>query len=331
MTQPWRTCLRGSDSQFFAFGSCQRPRCSTATWTLHACMQRGETILIHPCLFRNLLRAYRPDPQTPRIHADPNQTTNAACAGAVVTLFTNSTRDFPITFEVMEMGFWGRYRPYIACGLLFLVYAGIFSDVIHRALCTIIGSVVSLVVLALFSQAPTMKVALSWMSETTLALLFGMTVMLNFLADTGVLEYAAVSTARLSNGVPFRSKKDAAPRHLSFPLLLSSLLSLLFFLIDPPPRVCNALFPMSPRLTSRKLESCQASAVSVAGHGHRLDCAAQPCRRGLDSASHHIRLFDPLSRPYPLCHHGDHHDYGWLYNDNHHQPSQHHHRQRHRR
>lgn len=50
------------------------------------------------------------------------------------------------------MGFWGRYRPHIAFTLLFLVYAGIFSEVVHRALCTIIGSVVSLVILALFSQ-----------------------------------------------------------------------------------------------------------------------------------------------------------------------------------
>jgi Na+/H+ antiporter NhaD/arsenite permease-like protein len=56
-----------------------------------------------------------------------------------------------------------------------------------------------------------MKVALSWMSETTLALLFGMTIMLNYLADTGVLEYAAVSTARFSNGVPFRYGRERRP------------------------------------------------------------------------------------------------------------------------
>jgi len=122
-----------------------------------------------------------------------------------IELNLNLTKETSVMFDVMEFGgFLGRHRAQIAAIILVCVYAAILSEVCQRALCTLLGAICSLTFLAMLRQAPHMKIAASWISETTLALLFGMMLMLHIISDTGVLESAAVEVARHTNGSPWR-------------------------------------------------------------------------------------------------------------------------------
>ncbi|EKX31781.1 hypothetical protein GUITHDRAFT_149072 [Guillardia theta CCMP2712] len=136
---------------------------------------------------------------------DMNQTVLLSNTFFRMELRVNVTKETAVMFDVMEFGgLLGRHRAMIAAIILVLVYSAILSEVCQRALCTLLGAICSLTFLALLRQAPHMKTAASWISETTLALLFGMMLMLHIISDTGVLESAAVEVARHTNGSPWR-------------------------------------------------------------------------------------------------------------------------------
>ena len=93
-----------------------------------------------------------------------------------------------------------RNRVLIAAILMVAVYAGIVSDVVHRTLVALIGSFVALMLLAALGEPPSLALVIEWMDEGTLALLFGMMILVHELSLTGLFQWCAVRALALSGG-----------------------------------------------------------------------------------------------------------------------------------
>lgn len=55
-----------------------------------------------------------------------------------------------------------------------------------------IASIVSMAILTLMNERPTMPEILSWIDAETLLLLFGMMILVGILSETGIFDYLAV-------------------------------------------------------------------------------------------------------------------------------------------
>ncbi|GMH88688.1 hypothetical protein TL16_g11228, partial [Triparma laevis f. inornata] len=84
--------------------------------------------------------------------------------------------------------------------LLFFVYLCIVTDVVHRTLVAMVGAFCSLLLLATMDYHATMQTALIWMDEGTLALLFGMMIIVNLISTTGLFEWVAIRALERSGG-----------------------------------------------------------------------------------------------------------------------------------
>ena len=85
-----------------------------------------------------------------------------------------------------------------------VVFAIIVFEVVHHTLAAMFGSYIVLCVLAVQHRMPTISEAVMWMDHGTLALLWGMMVIVGVTAKTGVFEYTAVRLYKQSGGQPFK-------------------------------------------------------------------------------------------------------------------------------
>ena len=118
-------------------------------------------------------------------------------------LTTNSVQAIGGVFEVDGLDPIADHRVLLSAILLVLVYAFIIWDVVHRTLVALVGSFLALFLLfATTGEGTSMEQCIMWMDEGTLALLFGMMIMVNLVSTTGVFEWAAVHALEKSNGRP---------------------------------------------------------------------------------------------------------------------------------
>lgn len=80
------------------------------------------------------------------------------------------------------------YAAIILVGL----YVIIIWEIIDRTLASIIASTISIGVLALMNERPTMSEIISWIDAETLLLLFSMMILVGILSETGIFDYSAV-------------------------------------------------------------------------------------------------------------------------------------------
>ena len=116
----------------------------------------------------------------------------------------NSTVPVGIELQVHDLGFTGPIQEGIAVAILILVFAIIISEIVHHTLAAMFGSYIVLCVLAIQHRMPTISEAVMWMDHGTLALLWGMMVIVGVTAKTGIFEYCAVRLYKQSGGHPFR-------------------------------------------------------------------------------------------------------------------------------
>jgi len=109
----------------------------------------------------------------------------------VTTTVANSTS---IGFAAVNFGNVGRYRPVISGLILVTVYVCITFNLVHRTLAALIGSLACLIVITSIEEAPTMKMVVSYIEETTMCLLFAMMIIVDCVAATGALHVMAVSS-----------------------------------------------------------------------------------------------------------------------------------------
>ena len=114
---------------------------------------------------------------------------------------TNSAAPLAVMFEASPLGEAASYRVLLSGLLLLLFYACIMADLVHRTLAAMCGSFAALVLLATTTEYHAgMGAALVWMDEGTLALLFGMMILVALISTTGVFEWLAIRALDASKG-----------------------------------------------------------------------------------------------------------------------------------
>ncbi|NXM38550.1 P protein, partial [Gymnorhina tibicen] len=88
----------------------------------------------------------------------------------------------------------------IASIILVGVYVLIILEIVHRTLAAMLGSLAALAALAIVGERPSMVKVVEWIDYETLALLFGMMVLVAIFSETGFFDYCAVKAYRLSRG-----------------------------------------------------------------------------------------------------------------------------------
>ncbi|NWI30268.1 P protein, partial [Sula dactylatra] len=80
------------------------------------------------------------------------------------------------------------------------VYVLIILEIVHRTLAAMLGSLAALAALATVGERPSMAKVVEWIDYETLALLFGMMVLVAIFSETGFFDYCAVKAYRFSRG-----------------------------------------------------------------------------------------------------------------------------------
>ncbi|XP_053438014.1 P protein isoform X2 [Nycticebus coucang] len=88
----------------------------------------------------------------------------------------------------------------IAAAILAGVYALIIFEIVHRTLAAMLGSLAALAALAVIGDRPSLTQVVEWIDFETLALLFGMMILVAIFSETGFFDYCAVKAYRLSRG-----------------------------------------------------------------------------------------------------------------------------------
>ncbi|KAM6292552.1 P protein [Porphyrio hochstetteri] len=88
----------------------------------------------------------------------------------------------------------------IASIILVGVYVLIILEIVHRTLAAMLGSLAALAALATVGERPSMVKVVEWIDYETLALLFGMMVLVAIFSETGFFDYCAVKAYRFSRG-----------------------------------------------------------------------------------------------------------------------------------
>uniref|UniRef100_A0A8C2WRF0 OCA2 melanosomal transmembrane protein n=1 Tax=Cyclopterus lumpus TaxID=8103 RepID=A0A8C2WRF0_CYCLU len=88
----------------------------------------------------------------------------------------------------------------IAGVILTGVYVLIIFEIVHRTLAAMLGSLAALAALAVIGDRPSLVTVVEWIDYETLALLFGMMVLVAIFSETGFFDYCAVKAYQLSRG-----------------------------------------------------------------------------------------------------------------------------------
>ncbi|XP_037688738.1 P protein [Choloepus didactylus] len=88
----------------------------------------------------------------------------------------------------------------IAAVILAGVYVLIIFEIVHRTLAAMLGSLAAISVLAVIGDRPSLDHVVQWIDFETLALLFGMMILVAVFSETGFFDYCAVKAYRLSRG-----------------------------------------------------------------------------------------------------------------------------------
>uniref|UniRef100_A0A2K5YTW7 OCA2 melanosomal transmembrane protein n=1 Tax=Mandrillus leucophaeus TaxID=9568 RepID=A0A2K5YTW7_MANLE len=87
----------------------------------------------------------------------------------------------------------------IATAILAGVYALIIFEIVHRTLAAMLGSLAALAALAVIGDRPSLTHVVEWIDFETLALLFGMMILVAIFSETGFFDYCAVKLCEVLN------------------------------------------------------------------------------------------------------------------------------------
>jgi hypothetical protein len=111
---------------------------------------------------------------------------------------TNCPENVSIRATVRDIGVVGVGQQWVALVLLLFVFGLIIVEVIHRTLVAFLGAAAVLFILCLEHRFPSVATIIQWMDHETLALLWGMMVIVALLARSGVFEFLSVRLIEMS-------------------------------------------------------------------------------------------------------------------------------------
>lgn len=90
-----------------------------------------------------------------------------------------------------------------AAVVLLGLYIMIIWEVVHRTFAAMVASTMSIALLAMMNERPTMPEVMAWIDVETLLLLFGMMILVAILSETGIFDYLAVYAYKVHESSPF--------------------------------------------------------------------------------------------------------------------------------
>lgn len=115
-------------------------------------------------------------------------------------LWTNSDKDFPMQLNVDSKPMNTDIGIILAAIILVLLYVLIIWEIVHRTFAAILISTLSIAILAAMDDRPSMKDIIQWIDAETVLLLFSMMIIVAILTETGVFDYLAVYTLKVTGG-----------------------------------------------------------------------------------------------------------------------------------
>ncbi|KOX78697.1 P protein [Melipona quadrifasciata] len=76
----------------------------------------------------------------------------------------------------------------------------VYAAVVHRTLAAMLASTMSIAILAILNERPTMNEVMSWIDVDTLLLLFSMMILVGIIAETGIFDWLAVYAYKITAG-----------------------------------------------------------------------------------------------------------------------------------
>lgn len=123
-----------------------------------------------------------------------------AQGGASIRLWTNMSSNVLIRMGVDLEAFDEVHGVIYATIILIVLYALIIWDVVHRTFAAILMSTLAIGVLAMLGDRPTAQEVVSWIDYETILLLFSMMIFVGVMSETGIFDYIAVCTFRMTQG-----------------------------------------------------------------------------------------------------------------------------------
>lgn len=120
--------------------------------------------------------------------------------GIRLKLRTNSDQDFPLKLNVDSKPINTDIGIILAAIILVLLYVLIIWEIVHRTFAAILISTLSIAILAALDDRPSMKEIMQWVDSETILLLFSMMILVAILTETGIFDYLAVYTFKVTGG-----------------------------------------------------------------------------------------------------------------------------------
>uniref|UniRef100_A0A8K9XAQ8 OCA2 melanosomal transmembrane protein n=1 Tax=Oncorhynchus mykiss TaxID=8022 RepID=A0A8K9XAQ8_ONCMY len=126
------------------------------------------------------------------LHSDPIIIT--------VQAFVQDNSMVPLSMTHQSLYVTTERQVVIAAVILGGVYVLIIFEIVHRTLAAMLGSLAALAALAMIGDRPSLSTVVEWIDYETLALLFGMMILVAIFSETGFFDYCAVKAYQLSRG-----------------------------------------------------------------------------------------------------------------------------------
>ncbi|XP_032751893.1 P protein isoform X1 [Rattus rattus] len=110
------------------------------------------------------------------------------------------TRLVPLLLAHQFLGASVEAQVASAVAILTGVYTLIIFEIVHRTLAAMLGALAALAALAVVGDRPSLTHVVEWIDFETLALLFGMMILVAVFSETGFFDYCAVKAYQLSRG-----------------------------------------------------------------------------------------------------------------------------------
>ncbi|XP_053311165.1 P protein [Spea bombifrons] len=117
-----------------------------------------------------------------------------------IQAFLQDTQLVPLTLAHQYLSASIETQVTIAAVILAGVYVLIIFEIVHRTLAAMLGSLAALAALAVVGDRPSLVKVVEWIDYETLALLFGMMILVAVFSETGFFDYCAVKAYQLSRG-----------------------------------------------------------------------------------------------------------------------------------
>ncbi|XP_060774388.1 P protein [Neoarius graeffei] len=117
-----------------------------------------------------------------------------------VQAFLQDNQVVPLSMTHQALSLRVETQVLIAGLILAGVYVLIIFEIVHRTLAAMLGSLAALAALAYVGDRPNLMTVVEWIDFETLALLFGMMILVAIFSETGFFDYSAVKAYQLSRG-----------------------------------------------------------------------------------------------------------------------------------